>query len=108
MEILKKNAANLLKVKTIVTVLMTVVFCILAVTGAISSGDFLTVFMVVIAFYFGTQSEKKADKSSGAGSVAAMMVAAPENMQEYTGNEMEPEANMDTLQPPDDMAPIGF
>ena len=60
MEILKKNAANLLKVKTIVTLLLTVVFCVLALTGTISGADFLTVFTVVIAFYFGTQSEKKA------------------------------------------------
>lgn len=59
METLKKNAANLLKVKTIVTLLLTVVFCALALTGAVSSSDFRTVFTVVIAFYFGTQYEKK-------------------------------------------------
>lgn len=59
METLKKNLANLLKVKTIVTLLLTIVFCVLALIGEISSSDFLTVFTVVIAFYFGTQSEKK-------------------------------------------------
>lgn len=58
MEILKKNAANLLKVKTIVTLLLTIVFCALALTGTISGADFLQIFAIVIAFYFGTQSEK--------------------------------------------------
>lgn len=64
MEIFKKNAANLLKVKTIVTILLTVVFCVLALTGAISGADFITVFTVVIAFYFGTQIEKGANAPS--------------------------------------------
>lgn len=58
MEKVKTNLAALLKVKTIVTLLLTIVFCALALTGVISSADFLTVFTVVIAFYFGTQSEK--------------------------------------------------
>lgn len=53
-----ENLAALLKVKTIVTLLLTVVFCVLALTGVISGADFLTVFTVVIAFYFGTQQAK--------------------------------------------------
>lgn len=61
MENLKKNLSNLLKVKTIVTILMTVVFCILALKKVISGADFLTIFTVVIAFYFGTQSEKNSN-----------------------------------------------
>jgi hypothetical protein len=59
MEILK-NLAALVKVKTIVTLLLTIVFCVLSLIGVISGSDFLTVFMMVIAFYFGTQAEKKA------------------------------------------------
>ena len=59
MENVKSNLAKLLKVKTIVTLLLTIVFCVLALTGVISGADFLTVFTVVIAFYFGTQMEKK-------------------------------------------------
>ena len=59
METLKKNLANLVKVKTIVTILLTIVFCVLALTGVISGSDFITVFTVVIGFYFGTQSEKQ-------------------------------------------------
>lgn len=53
-----KRLSNLLCVKSIVTLILTVVFADLAVTGRISSHDFLTVFSVVIAFYFGTQSER--------------------------------------------------
>ena len=65
METLKKNAANLLKVKTIVTLALTLVFCILALCGDISSENFMTVFTVVIAFYFGSQVEKLAAKAAG-------------------------------------------
>ena len=57
-----KNLAALVKVKTIVTLLLTIVFCVLSLIGVISGSDFLTVFMMVIAFYFGTQAEKKAEK----------------------------------------------
>ncbi len=49
---------NLLTVKSIVTVLLTVVFSVLALKGTISGEQFLTIFSVVIAFYFGTQYQK--------------------------------------------------
>lgn len=58
MDNVKSNLAKLLKVKTLVTLMLTIVFCVLALLGVISGADFLTVFTVVIAFYFGTQSEK--------------------------------------------------
>ena len=45
-----KRLSNLLCVKSIVTLILTVVFADLAVTGRISSHDFLTIFSVVIAF----------------------------------------------------------
>lgn len=53
---------NLLKVKSIVTICMTGVFSYLAVTNAITGEQFLGIFSVVIAFYFGTQAQKIADK----------------------------------------------
>lgn len=65
MENLKKNAANLLKVKTIVTLLLTIVFCVLALTGTISGADFLQIFAIVITFYFCSQNEKKAATYTG-------------------------------------------
>lgn len=69
METIKNNLANLLKVKTIVTLLLTIVFCVLALTGVITGADFLTVFTVVIAFYFGTQAEKAVVITAAAGSI---------------------------------------
>ena len=55
MENLKKRLANLLTVKSIVTVTLTAVFSTLTLRGTISGTEFLTIFTVVIGFYFGTQ-----------------------------------------------------
>ena len=60
MDLMKKRLANLLSVKSLVTLCLTVVFAYMAVTGQISQ-DFMTVYAVVIAFYFGTQSQKVQD-----------------------------------------------
>lgn len=57
---MKNKLAKLIDVKSIMTLLLTIVFCILACTGVISGADFLTIFTVVVAFYFGTQSQKVA------------------------------------------------
>jgi hypothetical protein len=59
MELLAKRLANLLCVKSIVTIALTGAFVYKAVTGQVNTDQFLTVFTVVIAFYFGVQSEKK-------------------------------------------------
>lgn len=50
---------NLLSVKSIVTIALCIVFCILSINGAINAEQFLTIFTVVISFYFGVQAEKK-------------------------------------------------
>lgn len=55
---MKTALQALLKVKSIVTILLTLVFSYLSVIGAISGEQFLTIFSVVIAFYFGTQYQK--------------------------------------------------
>lgn len=60
MEQIKKRAAALLSVKSIVTIILTVVFAVLSVVGRVTAEQFLTVFTVVIAFYFGTQTNKQA------------------------------------------------
>ena len=60
MEIMRKRLANLLSVKSIVTIILTGVFAFMAVTGKISQ-DFMTIYAVVIAFYFGTQSQTVQD-----------------------------------------------
>ena len=55
-----KRLAALLSVKSIVTLALTAVFAVMALRGAISQ-DFMTVYAVVIAFDFGTQSQKVQD-----------------------------------------------
>ena len=58
METLQKRLGNLLTVKSIVTIVLTAVFAYLTCTGGVAADQFLTVFTVIIAFYFGTQAEK--------------------------------------------------
>ena len=60
MELMKKRLANLLSVKSLTTLTLTAVFAVMTLRGAISQ-DFMTVYAVVIAFYFGTQSQKQQD-----------------------------------------------
>lgn len=57
MENITKRLSNLLSVKSIVTLMLTVVFAYQAITGTISQ-DFMTIYAVIIAFYFGTNSQK--------------------------------------------------
>lgn len=54
---IQKRIANLLSVKSIVTLVCTAVFAYQAITDNISQ-DFMTIYAVIIAFYFGTQSQK--------------------------------------------------
>ena len=56
---LKQRAYNLLSVKSLVTIALTAVFAALALRGTVSGSDFLTVFLMVVSFYFGTQAEKR-------------------------------------------------
>lgn len=57
METISKRVGNLLSVKSITTLVLTVVFAVMALKGTISQ-DFMTIYAVIIAFYFGTQSQK--------------------------------------------------
>ena len=57
---MKERLDKLLTVKSIVTIALTIVFCILAGKNVINGQEFLTIFTTVIAFYFGTQSAKDA------------------------------------------------
>lgn len=58
---MKQRLAQLISVKSVVTLTLTAVFAYLSVAGRVTGQEFLTVFSVVIAFYFGTQYQKKAD-----------------------------------------------
>lgn len=57
---MKERLGKLLTVKSIVTLVLVAVFAYLAITGDITGQEFLTVFTVVISFYFGTQHQKNA------------------------------------------------
>lgn len=63
-ETIIKRLGNLLSVKSLVTLALTVVFAVMTVRESISQ-DFMTVYAVVIAFYFGTQSQKVQDVLEG-------------------------------------------
>ena len=56
---MEKRLGNLLTVKSLVTLALTFVFCVLAVRGTLTGQEFLTIFTTVIAFYFGTQAKKE-------------------------------------------------
>jgi hypothetical protein len=58
MELLK-NLANLVKVKTIVTLIVITIFAVLAIRGDITPDNVMVIVSTVTAFYFGTQHEKK-------------------------------------------------
>lgn len=59
-ETILKRFGNLLSVKSLVTLVLTGVFAYMAIKGVISQ-DFMTIYAVIIAFYFGTQSQKMQD-----------------------------------------------
>ena len=64
-EILANRLARLLCVKSLITLLLTVVFAVITLRGEVSE-DFMTVYTVIIAFYFGTQLERTAKKEGNA------------------------------------------
>lgn len=62
---MKKALVSLVKVKSIVTLMLSAVFCLLAVTGRVSGEQFVTIFTTVIAFYFGTQTSDRKEGANG-------------------------------------------
>lgn len=59
-----KKITELINVKSIITIILTIVFGILSERGDITNEQFLTIFTVVISFYFGTQLQKQNNGSS--------------------------------------------
>lgn len=57
---MKERLAKLLSVKSIMTLVLTGVFAFLSVMGKVTADQFLTVFSMIVAFYFGTQHERRA------------------------------------------------
>ena len=62
---MKARLQKLLTIKSIVTLAMSAVFCVLSLRGDLSGQEFLTIFTTVIAFYFGTQTAKLEAKDKG-------------------------------------------
>lgn len=59
-----KNLAALIKVKTIVTLVVITVFTVLSLRGDIAPDNVMVIVSTVIAFYFGTQYEKKSSENT--------------------------------------------
>ena len=77
MENIIKRLGNLLSVKSIVTLGLTIIFAVLALRGDISGKDFLTIFLTVITFYFGTQSQKTRDGRAPQGARGLKLLLLP-------------------------------
>lgn len=58
MKTLLQKIAKLIDVKSIITLTLTIVFAYLSITQVVQPEQFMTVFTVIISFYFGTQYEK--------------------------------------------------
>ena len=65
-EVIGRRLGNLLSAKSRVTLTLTAVLAVMALRSTISQ-DFMTVYAVVIAFYFGTQSQKVQEVLDGGG-----------------------------------------
>lgn len=55
-----KQLLNLLQIKKIIAMVLTVVFAVLSLKGIVTAEQFITVFSVVIGFYFGQSSVRQA------------------------------------------------
>ena len=60
---MRERLMKLLSIKSIVTIFTTIVFCYLSVIGIIAPEIFMTVFTMIISFYFGTQAEKNSSNT---------------------------------------------
>lgn len=55
---MRQKFAKLIDVKSIVTLSITLVFCILSLMQKIDEERFVNILQIIIAFYFGTQHAK--------------------------------------------------
>lgn len=62
---MKEKLAKLVNVKSIITLILCGVFAYLSIIGQIMPDQFLTIFTVIISFYFGVQHEKKEANTNG-------------------------------------------
>jgi uncharacterized protein (DUF486 family) len=59
-----KNLANLIKVKTIVTLVVIAIFAVLSLRGDIQPDNVMIIISMVVSFYFGSQHERNIAKNA--------------------------------------------
>lgn len=64
---MKETLKNLLKVKSIITILLTITFVVMLALGIVVPQEFIMIYTTVISFYFGTQAQKIADGKEQSG-----------------------------------------
>lgn len=69
-----------LQIKKIIALLLTIVFCYLAIVNKVTSEQYLTVFSLVIAFYFGQSTARQAVKESVTTTSEVQKVIDPVNI----------------------------
>lgn len=96
---MKEKLAKLIDVKSLMTMMLTIVFCVLALTGVISGQEFIGLFTVIVGFYFGTQAQKNtAPAANPTGSDPGTVL--PEAPDMITKKNVD-EATAQKLRPPD-------
>ena len=58
---MKENLTKLIKVKTIVTLLLVIVFCFLSLKGTVPVEEFIKILTIIIVFYFAKKGETTND-----------------------------------------------
>mgnify|MGYP004599997791 FL=1 len=64
MDLLLKKLANLLSVKSLVTIALTITFCVLTIQNAIPE-NFMNVYTMVVTFYCVKQLNTETDNGAG-------------------------------------------
>lgn len=94
---MKERFAKLIDVKSIMTLCLTAVFCYLAIVGTVGATAFLSIFTMIVGFYFGTQSEKKKTQTA-----TPTEPVEPLRLDvEIPAPNVTPESTMDSIYPPD-------
>lgn len=96
---MKEKLAKLIDVKSIMTLMLTVVFCVLALCRTITGQQFLTIFTMIVGFYFGTQAQKKSAAATTPAITEGVLIGSMETPKPM--ETVHPEATQDKLQPPE-------
>lgn len=105
---MKAKFEKLIDVKSIVTLLLTLVFCILSVCCLPVPTAFLSIYTMIIGFYFGTQAQKAKDTANGGYNGPQQAQALPQSAEPIY--ETVDVAMENDVHPPDEkpMAKVGF